>query len=73
MNSLNLKRPKRLNEENEEDLIAFQESFLKNQGNSAPAAKCVKVYPEQENKNVKPTADIENERVTDCNLWFSLY
>lgn len=70
MNSLNLKRPKRLNEEGEDDLIAFQENFLKTQANSAPAAKCVKVYPEAENKNAKPAADDkENERIeTDCNI-----
>ena len=42
MNSLHLKRPKRVNDEDEDDLIAFQENFLKNKTNEQPAAKCVK-------------------------------
>ncbi len=41
-NNLHLKRPKRVNDEDEDDLIAFQENFLKNKTNEQPAAKCIK-------------------------------
>lgn len=61
MNSkLNLKRPQRIGQEDEDELLAFQEQFLKNKkaANDQPAAKCVRKYPEE----VKPTTSEEQSK-----------
>lgn len=55
--SLTLKRPKRIGEEDEEDLIRFQEEFLRNK-NEQPAAKVIK-------KQQKSEDTIENEKQND--------
>ncbi len=57
MNSLHLKRPKRFDKEDEDELIAFQESFLKNQSNEQPAAKCIKKQQPIEADNIKKKAN----------------
>jgi len=65
----NLKRPKRVGEESEEDLLKFQEDFLKNKLGQ-PAAKVVKTYETGGEKKVE-----ENKFQIDCNflLCFSIY
>lgn len=40
-----IKRPKRVGEEDEDELIRFQEEFLKNKSNEQPAAKVVRLNP----------------------------
>ena len=42
MNS-NIKRPKRIDQENEDDLLAFQEEFLKGKSQDQPAAKVIRM------------------------------
>ena len=44
MNS-NIKRPKRIDQENEDDLLAFQEEFLRSKSQEQPAAKVVRMNP----------------------------
>jgi hypothetical protein len=65
--SFNLKRPKRIGEENEDDLIRFQEEFLKNQS-VQPAATVVKknkltdvndTTNNVQNKNSRPKQKVE--------------
>lgn len=65
--SFNLKRPKRIGEENEDDLIRFQEEFLKNQS-VQPAATVVKKNKltdennpinNVQNKNSRPKQKVE--------------
>ena len=51
MNNLTLKRPKRINDEDEDDLLAFQEQFLKSKNNEQPSAKCVRQYSDETKKN----------------------
>lgn len=49
----NLKRPKRIDEESEEDLLKFQEEFLKNRKSTdVPAAKVIK---KKDSDNVQST------------------
>ena len=57
----NFKRPKRIDQENEDDLLAFQEEFLKNRaGQDPPAAKVIRMNSSstapQETKTQKKTA-----------------
>ena len=72
--SFNLKRPKRLGEEDEEDLIRFQEEFLKNKS-VQPAATVVKknklTYEKPENNAQKsrPKQKVE----IDCKFNFSQF
>ncbi len=47
----NLRRPKRISQEDEDDLIEFQEKFLQNKNNEQPAAKCIRT---QVNENQVP-------------------
>jgi hypothetical protein len=69
--SFNLKRPKRLGEEDEEDLIRFQEEFLKNKS-VQPAATVVKKNkptdekPENNVQKSRPKQKVE----IDCKLIF---
>ncbi len=46
--SFHLKRPKR--DDQEDDLLKFQEEFLRNKGSEQPAAKVVKIPKTTENK-----------------------
>jgi hypothetical protein len=48
--SFHVKRPKRLGEENEDDLMRFQEEFLKNKS-TQPAATVVKKQKQAENES----------------------
>ena len=68
--SFNLKRPKRLGEENEDDLIRFQEEFLKNKSDQ-PAATVIKKHKTTENEtNSAPESNMNNQHskkvVIDC-------
>ena len=76
--SLNLKRPKRIGEEDEEDLIRFQEEFLKNKAQQ-PAAKVIKKQPRNDLTELAETNldKKENEHIKemskkrpqiDCNI-----
>ena len=72
MNSkLNLKRPQRIGQEDEDELLAFQEQFLKikNASNDQPAAKCVRKYPESEKSTSSEEMSKEKEKNYDleCN------
>lgn len=40
--SFSLKRPKRIDEEDEDELMRFQEEFLKNKSIEQPAAKVIR-------------------------------
>ena len=63
--SLNLKRPKR--GEDEDDLLEFQEQFLKNM-NQQPSAKVIKeVDCSQFKKETAQEADVK----MDCEYYFS--
>lgn len=76
--SLNLKRPKRINEEDEDDLLRFQEEFLKNKSNQQPAAKVIRKTNADDSKKlgdnlIEPTNDennlIHSKRIEiDCNF-----
>ena len=57
--NFNLKRPKRLGDEGEDDLIEFQEKFLQNKTNEQPAAKCVRKTLGDESP-AKPAKEIKN-------------
>jgi hypothetical protein len=57
---INLKRPKRVGEESEEDLLKFQEDFLKNKLGQ-PAAKVVKTYENDSGKKSE-----EKKLQVDC-------
>jgi hypothetical protein len=70
----NLKRPKRIGEEDEDDLIKFQEEFLKNK-QDRPAATVVKKQPKIETQNDEqpPKENVEEKRARveiDCNYIF---
>lgn len=66
----NLKRPKRINEEDEDELLRFQEEFLKNKSSQQPAAKVVKretnVVDESQKGN--KLTDKKSKCHIDCNL-----
>lgn len=66
----NLKRPKRINEEDEDELLRFQEEFLKNKSSQQPAAKVVKretTVIDESQKGNKLT-DKKSKFHIDCNL-----
>ena len=63
----NLKRPKRVGEESEEDLIKFQEDFLKNKLGQ-PAAKVVKTYETCAEKKID-----EQKLQVDCTFLLHLF
>ena len=53
--SFHLKRPKR--DDQEDDLLKFQEEFLRSKGSEQPAAKVI--------KNPKATENVEKEKKDD--------
>jgi hypothetical protein len=65
-----LKRPKRVGEEDEDDLLAFQEAFLKNKSEQ-PAAKVIKISqnkPDTNEQDVKASQpQSKNKFEIDCN------
>ncbi len=65
----NLKRPKRIGEEDEDDLLAFQEEFLKSKSEQ-PAAKVIRVKKEdnaQTNPHKSATEEEEKKQEKDEN------
>jgi hypothetical protein len=66
-----LKRPKRVGEEDEDDLLAFQEAFLKNKSEQ-PAAKVIKTSQakasdEEQNENKESTKILTKPKIQiDC-------
>jgi len=80
--SFNLKRPKRIGEEDEEDLIRFQEEFLKNKS-VQPAATVVKKNKTTDEKTAengqksqpKPRVEINCKifQILQVNLIFSKF
>ena len=71
--SFNLKRPKRLGEENEDDLIQFQEEFLKNKS-VQPAATVIKktkpseILPDVKEADESRTRTAKQKIEIDCKI-----
>lgn len=65
MDGFNLKRPKRVSEEDEDDLLAFQEQFLKSRVDQ-PAAKVVKVSQNEEPVKKENVVEKKSQMVIDC-------
>ena len=61
----NLKRPKRIDEEDEDDLIRFQEEFLKNKSSEQPAAKVIR--RNEDNEKSSQPIKAPNKFQIDCN------
>ena len=71
----NLKRPKRIGEEDEDDLLVFQEQFLKNKSEK-PAAKVIKINPVSSERDdisskQQQKASVKQKIQIDCKLIIS--
>jgi hypothetical protein len=62
-----LKRPQRIADEDEDDILAFQEEFLRKKS-EIPAAKVIKVNNEASNQRdeTNKDSDKKNKVIIDC-------
>ena len=72
--SLHLKRPKRINEEDEDDLLKFQEEFLKNKAQiGEPAAKVIRNPITADGNQSEQSNNINKEKKSEKTKFDSIF